>query len=365
MADSSGRMPRLVAFVLVLGLAACGDNSQECGPGTIDRDGVCMPAAPCGVGTIDDGMGECIPDGTIVCAEGTRFDPVTDRCLLDPNACQGGTVAVGNVCVDPTTQLVADLEEAAEPNGRGLLGETSQNPAGVILLRPLGGMPFVIHGHISPFQDSNGDGQIDADIDAYELSITGATVLRITATGLAGLDGGFVAIAEGSGPRSRWRRLSFDPSGHATRRDVYLPVAGTYAIGIADARTLLLPGSSANGEYYVTVEQLDVQAPMALTLSAGAATATGMFTGAALPYEVMLTAGTATIKLAIPAVQVQASEVVLSAAGAVLAVADETGSPAQASLTVAAPATTPILVDDVFDYAGAPTPYTLTVRVVP
>lgn len=360
-------MKRVAAIALVLGLEACGDNSQLCGPGTVDVDGVCAPAAPCGVGTVDDGSGQCVPDGTVVCAAGTMFDAVTDRCVLDPNACQGGTVAVGDACVDPATQMVADIEEAAEPNGRGVLGEASASPAGVIVPDAVGGAPFVIHGRISPFQDADGDGQIDADIDTYELAVTGPMMLRITAIGLAGLDGGFVAVAEATGPMSRWRRLSVDPSGplpHASRRDVYLPAAGTYGFAIADARTLLLPGWSASGDYYVTVDQLDVPAHLPITLAAGSATVTGMYAGSAAPYQVTLPAGTATVKLAIPAAQVEASEVI-ARGPTVVALADEASGAAQASFTVTAATSTTIVVDDVLDYAGTPTPFTLTVRVVP
>lgn len=356
-------MKCVAAIALVL--AGCGDNSQQCGPGTIDVDGVCTPAAPCGVGTVDDSSGQCIPDGTIVCAAGTMFDVATDRCVLDPNACQGGTIAVGDACVDPATQMVADILEAPEPNGLGVLGEASTSPAGIIVPDAVGGAPFVIHGHVSPYQDADGDGQIDADVDTYELVVTGPMMLRVTAIGLDGLDGGFVAVAKAPGVMSRWRRLSVDPSGpmaQASRRDVYLPTAGVYLFAIADARTLVLPGSAAAGEYYVTVDQLDLPANLPLTLAAGNATANGMYAGSAVPYRVTLPAGTATIKLAVPAVQVEASEVVLRG-GSVIALADETGAAAQASVPVTAATSTTIVVDDVLDYAGAPTPFTLTVHV--
>ncbi len=358
---------KCVAAMLLVA-AGCGDNSQECGPGTIDKDGVCVPSAMCGPGTTDSGMGTCIPDGTSVCADGTKFDPATDRCLLDPNACQGGTILVGNACVDPTTQLTVDLEEAFEPNGLGLLGEASTTPAGVFVPNPVGGSPFVIHGHIRPFEDANGDGQIDPDIDTYEVMVTAPTVLRITAIGLGGIDGGFVAVdMDTSGALGTWQRLGFDLSGTASRRDLYLPSAGTYLIGIADARTLVIPGSAAGGdnaEYYVTVEMLDVPTPSPLALAASNASATGTIGSAVSLYTITLPTGTATIKLAMPAVQALASEVI-AAGDAVIAVANETGMPATASLAVTGPSDTTIVVDDVVNYAVEPVPYTLTIHVAP
>jgi hypothetical protein len=353
-------------LVFVLALAGCGDNSQECGPGTIDQDGVCVPAPPCGLGTVDNGSGQCVPDGTTVCGQGTRLDPTTGQCQLDPNACQDGTIPIGEACVDPTTQLVADLEEGPEPNGRGVLGEVSASPAGVVVPHPVGAMPYVIHGQLLPFEDADGDGQLDADVDTYQVTVTVPTLLRITAIGLRGVDGGFVALDQvpATDPMSRWLRYAYDTQASASRRDLYLPVPGTYAIAIADARTLVLPGSSATGEYYVTIDQLSVPVPMSVPVSAGSATVSGTTGGAAVSYELILPTGTATIRLAMPAVQAQASELALVGA-VVRAVADEGSTAATASLVTTGPTDTVVVVDDVVDYAPAPVAYTLTVHVVP
>ena len=113
----------------VLVLVSCGDNSKECGSGTHDKNGVCLGDGACGPGTkLDTTSGECVPDGSMICTDGTVFDPTTSTCKLDPNACQGGTVLIGGQCVDPTAGDVVDVEEAPEPNGLGLLGETSSGP---------------------------------------------------------------------------------------------------------------------------------------------------------------------------------------------------------------------------------------------
>src|SRR4051812_15069083 len=105
-----------LGVALAAAIAGCGDNSKECGPGTMDIDGVCTGVGTCGAGTKDDGTGVCVPDGTFVCAKGTVFDAASGTCQLDPSACQDGTVPIGGACVDPNTGLTVDAEEGAEPN---------------------------------------------------------------------------------------------------------------------------------------------------------------------------------------------------------------------------------------------------------
>ena len=64
----------------------------------------------------------------------------------------------------------------------------------MITLKPVG-EHFAIHGHIIPFQDTDGDGQNDADFDSYILDVTSPSLISISADGLNGLAGGFVAVA--------------------------------------------------------------------------------------------------------------------------------------------------------------------------
>ena len=88
----------------------------------------------CGFGTIaDEETGDCVPDGTVVCTNGTRFDPLTGACEIDPAACQNGTVLIDGACVDPAVAVVADLQEGPEPNGLGMI-EASDAQAGNITL---------------------------------------------------------------------------------------------------------------------------------------------------------------------------------------------------------------------------------------
>ena len=106
----------VASTALLAGLAACGDGSKTCGPGTEDVDGVCTGA----------GVGTC-SDGTIL---------VDDHCEIDPNACQGGTVLMGGQCVDPGAQSTT-IDEAVEPNALGIGGEDSNDTAGTIMLKPV------------------------------------------------------------------------------------------------------------------------------------------------------------------------------------------------------------------------------------
>lgn len=262
-------------------VAACGDNSKECGPGTANQGGVCTSVSSCGTGTKDDGSGTCVPDGTVVCTGGTVFDAATGTCQIDPAACQDGTVLIGTACVDPASGPTVDVEEGPEPNGLGVLGETSTAPAGLVTIKATG--TTVIHGKIVPI-DRDGDGHRDADVDAYVFTTTGPSYLHVTADGVHGLVGGFLAFANGrstADPLSGWQRLGITLTGDTAKRDLFVPAAGTYVLAIADSRSLVLgaspAGADANApafEYYVSITPQAMPAPTALTLTAGKAVVT-------------------------------------------------------------------------------------------
>lgn len=276
--------------LLALTAAGCGDDSDACGPGTKLVEGTCQPN-DCGAGTTyvaSDAM--CEPNGSVVCASGTVFDPTSGTCQVDPSACQNGTVLYMNQCVNPDTELPIDLQEGPEPNGYGVI-EQSTNPAGTITLKPVGGVPFVIHGHIHPFQDVTGpngvpDGQLDPDADTYLLTVTAPTMIHIRADGLNGIDGGFVSIdqVDSSDPMAQWQRFGMDVTNASSERQLFLPTAGTYLVTIADTRTLfelatggpvLAAPGGPDGDYYIVIDQLTLPAPMPLTVSAGSATGVG------------------------------------------------------------------------------------------
>ncbi|MBV8756253.1 MAG: hypothetical protein JO257_03190, partial [Deltaproteobacteria bacterium] len=360
-------MKRLL--VLVLALASCGDNSKLCGSGTRDKDGVCIGGGECGPGTkLDMTTNQCVPDGSMICTDGTVFDPMTNSCKIDPNACQGGTVLVGGQCVDPTGGLTVDLEEGmTEPNGLGLFGETSSNPAGVIQLKPVG-QHFVIHGHIMPFEDNNGDGLNDPDIDSYVVTVTQPTLLNITADGVHGLAAGYVTVdnVASTDPMSPWVRFGINLTGDTSQRQVFLPTAGTYILGVSDTRSLFLQGGAAGGpdaEYYVTVDVLDLPAPTMLTSN----TISDKIGSDVIFYTAAMGTGINDVLLDMPQVQANASVLTLSGS-ALKGFADEGtdlfGNPTPAEMLAGgftASDTPVIVVDDTYNYAIAPADYTLTI----
>ncbi len=360
-------MKRNLAIVLALGaFAGCGDNSDECGPGTTAVNGVCTPSS-----------------APPTCTDGTILNASTNSCEIDPNSCQGGTVLINDKCQDPTAGLTIDLEEGAEPNGLNI-GEASTVSAGAVTLKPIGST-FVIHGHITPFQDADGDGISDPDFDTYELAVTAPTLLEVTADGVNGILGAFIVSGDANGLLPNYRRFGMNLTGDTSKRKIYLPTAGTYDITIGDTRSMFLdatspPAAGAGGaaggpmaEYYVSISALDIPAPTALTVTAGVATDTGTgATGLGLDdlkfYTVPMGTGFNDIQLDMPQVSASASVIVVNN-GTFKVVADEsvdpnfgTDVPADAALAGVNPTDTTLIVGDYnWNYGPEAADYTLTV----
>lgn len=251
---------RLMCAGLVLA-AACGDDSTVCGEGTIDMDGVCFAAVP----------------PQVTCRDGTVFDEATHACVIDPTACQAGTVLIRGTCQDPTAELTPDLEEGPEPNGAGLVGEASVSPAGVLSLPAVGAPGLVLHGTIVPQPDRDGDGVPEADVDTFVFDATGPAVLDVTVDGVGGLAGAFTLLGDAPGLES-WARAATALHGDTARRRLFIPAAGAYRLGILDARSLGLPAAVVGGdgaEYFVTITQQPLTTPAPIAVTGGAATQTG------------------------------------------------------------------------------------------
>ena len=228
-----------IACSIVGMLVGCGDNARQCGPGTNDRndDGVCEP---------DD-------NGTI-CGDGTVLNPVTRDCEVAPGVCGSGTVLLDGRCQDPAVGLAVDLLEGPEPNGF----EADAVPAGVIVLKPVGGNGFTIHGCIKPL------GNDSPDLDRYTLSVSGPTLIKIAADGVDGLAAGFVVQSDNPALPT-WQRLGVNVATDTSKREVFLPTAGSYDVVITDSRTLMpltqgavdliAAGNPAGTScYYVTID---------------------------------------------------------------------------------------------------------------
>lgn len=273
-----------VALVGVfLTITGCGENSRACGEGTTEVDGYCVALDTCGFGTIyNDQAGQCVPDGSVVCSDGTVFDALTGECKIDEASCQNGTVLIEDACVDPTAGLVINVQEGPEPNGLGVL-EASEAQAGNILLNVNG--PFIVHGTLNPYRDTDSDSALDPDVDTFVLTIGAPTFVKITADGVNGTAAGFVALSvDADEPLDTWKRVGMSLVSDTSVREVYLPRAGTYQLAIADTRTLIdyvttgtsktAPGSDTS-EYYVSLTPFSPPPPTVLTLSPDRATVNG------------------------------------------------------------------------------------------
>jgi len=238
----------VLGFVVGL-LTACGDNSKQCGPGTVDKDGVCEPDR-----------------GGLICGDGTVLDELTDECVPDPSVCGGGTVLIDGTCRDPLDDLPIDLMEGPEPNGF----EGDATPAGTITLKDVG-EAFVIKGCVTPTDNNT------PDFDVYHFDVTGPTLLHIAADGIEGLAAGFLVV--GDDPRLRsWLRLGLNISTDTSKREVFLPVAGHYQLILTDTRTLLPLTNNGEGLpaagnpdgtscYFVTINQRIFPTPATLSLT--------------------------------------------------------------------------------------------------
>src|SRR5690606_16565740 len=122
----------IATMVAAAGLGT-GCSGTECGLGTVEIDGACLPTSDvcgpnstydedtgqcvgnttCAAGTSLEN-GECVPDGSVVCATGTQYDEATGTCVADVSGCAAGTVLIEDECVPEDDALVADVEEAAE-----------------------------------------------------------------------------------------------------------------------------------------------------------------------------------------------------------------------------------------------------------
>jgi hypothetical protein len=357
-------MKRFLLVAMLLG-AGCGDNSKDCGPGTKDEHGVCTAVGSCGAGTTPDPVtGQCVPDGSMICTDGTVFDPNTGTCKPDPSLCQDGTVLVGGQCIIPGT---VDVEEGPEPNGLGLLGEASNNPAGNITLKPVG-EHFVLHGTINPWQDVDGDGLNDPDVDSYTVTVAGPSLLHVTADGIHGLAAGFVAVAavDQTDPLINWVRFGINLTNDTSDRQLFLPRAGTYIIAISDTRSLFLQGGAAGNpmaQYFVTIDALDMPAPTPLVGN----TVSGTIGGEAQFYAPAMGTGINDVLLDMPQAQANASVVTL-ATTTFKGFADEGtdifGNPTPAEMVAGgftASDTPIVVVDDTYNYAVGPAQFTLTV----
>jgi hypothetical protein len=324
----------LAATLVALGGAACGDNARECGLGTDDIHGVCTPSA------------------TTTCGDGTKL--VDGQCVIDAAACQAGTVLVAGACIDPGRGLVVDLEESPEPNGQ----------------------TFVLHGHLTPFRDADGDGQLDPDVDTYQLTASRPTLLEITVDGVGGAQGAFYLIGDPTGVVPRYERYGLNLTGDTTRRALFLPAPGIYFLAITDTRALAIgtnppPPAGADGaaggpaaEYYASITAHTLAAPSVIPAAARVASASGTLTSDQVAvFTGPFAAGSNHVRATMPGAA--AASIAVLDDSLVHGYADETTQPpAPAEVVISdipAGHTPLIVVDSAYNYGPAAEPFTVTI----
>lgn len=233
----------------MLALIGCGDNSRECGIGTELVNGVCQ-GAQCGIGTIADEQGQCVPDGSVVCTDGTTFDVAAGVCVADITACGPNLVIFEGECRD-AADIDADYYEPAEPND-GMNGTPS-----AVDIAPEG-EAITIQGCVAP-TDTMPDG------DTYVITTTGPTLLDVMVDGYNGLAGAFMLESNVMMlNQNQWIRFGLNLFNDTAHRHVYLPAAGEYWLTVTDARSILDGVPAGNGDtcYLTTITTLAMPTPL-------------------------------------------------------------------------------------------------------
>ncbi|HUQ05293.1 MAG TPA: hypothetical protein VM261_22470 [Kofleriaceae bacterium] len=194
---------------------------------------------------------ECVPDGSVICEQGTRFDMATGTCVVDPSACADGTVLVSGECVPEDETLTADHDEAAEPNDEAGAGEFDV---------PALNADVTIHGCISPRAGVR-------DEDIWVMTASAPTLIEVTADGVGGLAAGFIIQDNGIASLPNYFRAGLNLTGDTSKRQVYLPAAGVYLLVMDDSRAILVDEVAGGADtcYYTTIKTVAMPAATTLT----------------------------------------------------------------------------------------------------
>ncbi|MEM9489123.1 MAG: hypothetical protein AAGC55_08260, partial [Myxococcota bacterium] len=186
--------------------------------------------------------------GTGICTDGTVLDTATGACIIDPEACQDGTVLVEGECRDPAS-IAGDVAECAEPNDPALGGTNCGFTA------PATGDSVLISGCITPDSDT-------ADYDVFLFEVAEPTLLDVTVDGYNGLAGGFAVMPTSTElVVNNWMRLGIDLTNDRSQRQLFLPMAGEYLMVVGDSRSFLLDGAAAGDAetcYLATVTGVEI-----------------------------------------------------------------------------------------------------------
>ncbi len=348
----------VLAAAGALGALGCGDDSgATCGAGTTEKDGTCTAT-------------------TITCTGGTELNSAGTSCVPSSSVCPDGTVLVGAMCQDEVPGM-ADLNEAPEPNGLGVGGETSAAGAGVIALKPVG-QTLVVKGILNPFADNDGDGQSDPDFDTFTFHADGPQVLEISADGTHGIAAAFLVQlpldAAANNPLKAYQRYGISVQTDTSHRQLYIPAAGDYTLTVGDVRSMYLDNASplaagaggaagsATAAYYLSITARAIPAATPITVTAGAGSVMGTLAATDAPklYTVANGAGFNDVALDAPALALGGAFVVTDAATIRATAVEVLPDPATARVLGGTMDT--IVVDPIYNYAPTPADFTLSFK---
>jgi hypothetical protein len=292
----------LIFLAVLLVLPGCGgDEGMECGAGTVQQGGKCVPViVDCAPGTRQEGW-ECVPmcptgevwdgnqcmpgaecaPGTVLqgnqcvpacgtdqywdgdacadvpeCDQGTTFNPQTGMCEVNDTVCAQGTTLQNGKCV-PEGTPVADVYETGEPDE---LAEFTL---------PAAGQDISLGGVIDTPEDVNDDGSADPNWDGFTFTASAGTYLRITATSYgAALPAFFMGSL--SQETDAYLRYAVEPNGIEVVREFYLPYDDDYVMWVSDYSHVInyaygygpsIPVGGDDFTYYITIENLGTPVP--------------------------------------------------------------------------------------------------------
>jgi len=284
---------RNLLLVSVLFLAAtinfaCSTSSMDCGTGTVEQDGNCVPViSECAAGTVLQ-AGECVSacssgeywDGNVCaavpsCASGTTFNTVTGQCEPNEDACAAGTHFESGVCVPDNV-----CGEGTHPEGDVCVPDGLPDPdvtedpdpnVNIEFDLPDPGGQVSLGGVIEAPTDITGDGNENTDFDGFVFSAAAGTHLRFSATSEGAALPAFIiySIDDLETGHPQYTRYGLEPNDLDCVREVYLPYTDKYIIWVSDYSNVLsyifdygsVPVGGDDFSYFMIVENLGTPSP--------------------------------------------------------------------------------------------------------
>ncbi len=264
----------VVALMALLTFAACGDEGQECGEGTVadgdqcvpdgstgddvecgegteEVNGECVPvdSTECGEGTVRNDAGECVPeDEPVECGEGTELqngecvstveeiecgpdtELVDGECVssIEEIDCGEGTILIDGACelIDPFDGIDAEPGEPNDPFFGGTPGALEFGAEGETVL---------LTGTISAAEETP-DGLVpDFDVFVFEAEAGQRVQFEGTAVGAPNVALAVVFLGADEDDDRGFVRLAFPFESRNAAKEMVLPFEGAYMVRVGTA----------------------------------------------------------------------------------------------------------------------------------